>query len=197
MEVNANVVANNRKLLSIIGSNLGTQYFKAEARASWPNFEKSKIEIEQGGNVEFILNRTPRRYRLTGHDIVSTIVAQDPTGTAKVYINKDTDSEISIPIVPGAEKIGNVQDDALGKALRGDKSIFFSDAKKLAAQLNVYNNDEKTRLVALRQFIDKCITQIDSSIAENNKKADQILRELTESTPSDVPTADNTVVVLE
>lgn len=191
------VIADNRKPISMIGANLGTQYFKAQARAAWPEFEKAKMEVENGGDISFIINRSPRRYRLTGHDVVSVMVGSDAAGATKIYLNKDSEGEVSIPVVAGMEKIGVVTDDAIGKALRGDTNIIFSDPKKLAQQLNVLNNDEKTRLVVLRDQLNKFISQLDSAIAENNKKADTYCSELLSSAPSNVPGASATIVVEE
>ena len=61
IQVNPTVVANNRKPVSILGSFLGTQYYKPEARATWPDFERVKMNVEQAGNVDLIVNRTPRQ----------------------------------------------------------------------------------------------------------------------------------------
>ncbi len=185
--VNLAIVAANRKPISIIGSALGTQFFKAEARASIPEFDKKKLLVEQNNNIDFVLNRTPRRYRLTGHDILSAVVKNDATGATKVILNEDTDAAVNIPVSPGMERIGVVTEDALGKALRGDTNIIFSDAKKLATQLNTYNNDEKTRLLRIRDEINKCIAQLDSAISENNKKAEQYVQEILTSTPETLP----------
>lgn len=197
MDTNINVVvANNRKPISIMGANLGTQYFKAEARASILEFDKKKLEVEQGGNIDFILNRTPRRYRMTGHDVISVQVGTDGTGASKVYLNKgDEASEVSLPITGDLSKIGAVSDDAIGNALRGEKNIIFSDPKKLASLLNQYNQDEKTRLLNTITMLQKCVGQIDSAIAENNKKADNYMTEYQSSAPETIPAGGTTIVV--
>lgn len=197
IEIDQTVIANHRKPISIIGGTLGTQYQTAEARTAWPDFDKQKLEIENSGNVGLILNRAPRRYRMVGHDIVSVQLGKDATGANKVYINKDMDGEISIPVAPNMEKVGEVNDNALGEALRGNKDIFFANGRKLADTLNGYNNDEKRRLIGLRQNIDKMIQQIDSAIVENNKKAEIYERELVESTPSHDPTNTGVTIVVK
>lgn len=180
-KVNLTVVANNRKPLSVVGANLGTQYFKVSARASDPDYEKKKIEVEQAGNIPLILNRPVYRYRISGHDILSVMVGTDAAGATKVFLNKDMDGEVSIPVTPGIERIGNVTDDALKKCIRGDQNIIFSDPVKLAQQANVLNLDEKARLVALRDETNKLIAQIDSAVNDNNKKADTYRTELLNS----------------
>lgn len=200
--INLSVVASNRKPISIVGGTLGTQFFKAEARASIPEYEKVKMEIAQAGDIEFCLNRTPRRYRLTGHDILGVNIAQDGTGATKVVLNQGSDSEVSIPIASGMEKIGIVTEDAIGKALRGNTNMIFADAKKLANTLNQYNNDEKTRCLAMIQKLQSCVKQLDSAIAENTKKAETYCNEILNSTPVDVipgaaPSEGTTIVVKE
>lgn len=183
-----------RKPASILGSTLGTSFFKAEARASILDFEKKKLEIEQAGNVDLFITRNPRRFRMTDHDVVSVAIRQDATGAQKIVLNEELDSKVSIAVAPGMEKIGVVTDNALAKALKGDKSIIFANAKKLANELNTLNLDEKNRLIALQGIINNAIKQIDSAIAENNKKANDYYNELVSSTPED-KFDDNTVVL--
>lgn len=199
--VNSAIVSQNRKPISMIGANLGTMYFQAEARASWPNFVEDQHHVHANNDIEFILNRTPRRYRMTGHDITSVAIGIDGTGATKVFLNKDAEDEVSIPVGAGMEKIGVVSEDAIGKALRGDNSMIFSNAQKLAQQLNVYNQDEKKRLLDLRAKIDKFINQLDSAIDENTRKAENYIREITSSTPTGIPSStngsDGVVVVTE
>lgn len=196
--VNINLldVAAHRKPISIIGSTLGTQFFKAETRASILDFESKKIEVEQGGNKDLFLNRTPRRFRLTGHDIIGVNITQDATGATKVVLNQDSDDEkVSIPVTTGMEKIGIITDDALGKALRGDKNIIFSDPKKLANELNTLNEDEKNRCLAMMKVLQNAINQLDSAIAENKKKANDYYNEILHSTPKDGSISEETVIL--
>jgi len=187
--VDAVIISQNRGSISKVGSTLGTSYFKAEARASWPNFKEETIKVKNNGNIDLILNRTPVRYRLTSHDITSVILGKDATGASKVYINKDTEGEVSIPVGAGMDKIGVVTEDAVGKALHGNTNMIFANASKLAHQLNTYNEDEKTRLLALREKIDKFINQIDSAIEENKRKVEVYERELVTSTPDGIAPA--------
>ena len=187
IKVESGVIASNRKPISIVGSNLGSQYFNASAREAWPNYAEEKLNVEKGNNVELILNRSPRRYRMKGYDITSVIIAKDATGADKVFINKDQESEVSIPIAAGMEKIGFVTDDAIARALRGDKSMIFANAEKLAQQLNNYNMDEIHRLKAIIDRCNRMIQQIESSVAENNKKVNDYKRELLSSSTTIEP----------
>jgi hypothetical protein len=187
IKVESGVIASNRKPISIVGSNLGGQYFNASAREAWPNYAEEKLNVEKGNNVELILNRSPRRYRMKGYDITSVIIAKDATGADKVFINKDQESEVSIPIAAGMEKVGFVTDDAIARALRGDKSMIFANAEKLAQQLNNYNMDEIHRLKAIIDRCNRMIQQIESSVAENNKKVNDYKRELLSSSTTIEP----------
>lgn len=54
--------------------------------------------------------------------------------------------------------------------------------------LNTFNNDEKARLEALRDKIDKMINGIEQAIIENNQKVANYRRELVASTPENIPT---------
>lgn len=180
--------------LRIIGGTLGTQFFQPEARAAILDFEKRKLEVERNNNVDLILNRTPRRFRVVGHDILSVQLVNGAIGDAKVVLNKDTENEVSVPISTDGKTFSNVTEDALGKALCGDKNIIFSDGKKLVEQINTLNCDEKDRLVKLREEINKAIAQIDSAINENNKKKDEYYKQLlpnSESTETPTPVVIN------
>lgn len=172
------VTAENRPTLRTIGGTLGTKFFKAEARACILNFEERKLEVERNNNNELCLNRTPRRFLVKGHDIKGINMITDALGSPKVVLNMNTDEEVSIPMSMDGNAFKNVTEDALGKALRGDKNIIFSDALKLAEQVNLLNYDEKERLVKHAEEIRKSIQQLDSAIAENNKKVDTYLKEL-------------------
>lgn len=190
-KANLNKVAEScRSDLRIIGGTLGTQFFKPEARAAILDFEKRKIEVERNGNVDLILNRTPRRFRVVGHDILSVQLVNGVVGDAKVVLNKDTEDEVSVSLSADGKTFSNVTEDALSKALTSDgKNIIFADAKKLIEKVNVLNYDEKERLIKVREEINKSIAQIESAINENNKKEKDYYDQLTKGgSPEDAET---------
>lgn len=204
--INVNTVINNRKAISVVGGALGTQYFKASARAAWPDFDKEAAAVKAGGDADLILNRTPRRYRLRGTDVYSMQIGTDGSGSTVVFINKDSEDELVIPISADMTHAGIVTEDAVGKALRGDSSIFFQDPKKLAKTLNNYNLAEKQKLEGLRKKIDRMITALDSTIKENEQKAEKFITELTSSNSDSIPSEaemkaapaqENTHIVIE
>ena len=194
-QVNAAVISKHRKALSILGSTLGAKFFQAETRTCWPNFEEDNINVKNN-KAEIILTRDPKRYRLTGHDILGVTTGIDATGSSKVFLNEGMKDEVSIPIGSNMEHIGVVVNDAVSKALHGDQSIIFSDAEKLCAVLNTFNNDEKTRLENLRERIDKMINMIEQSINENNQKVADYRRELVAYAPDNIPAAGKGGVIL-
>lgn len=193
--VNAMIISKHRKALSMLGSTLGAKFFQAETRTCWPNFEEDNLTARTN-KTEIIINRDPKRYRLTGHDIIGVTTGVDGVGASKVFLNEGQKDEVSIPIGTNMEHIGAVVNDAVSKALHGDQSIIFSDAEKLCSILNTYNHDEKKRLEALREKIDKMINAIDQTINENNQKVADYRRELVTSAPQISATPGNGGVIL-
>lgn len=200
IEVNMQVVANNRKPISTIGSTLGGKIFKPSVREAWPNFDNEKKDVETNDNIELILNRSPRRYRMKDIDILSVSIHKDATGTSKIFFNENTDNEFTIPVERGMERFGIVNDNAIADALRGDASKIFADPRKLTNVLNTFNRDEKTRLMNLKSKIERMIQQVDATISENEQKSANYERELRESTPVNDPatsTATGTTIIVE
>lgn len=182
-QVNMQVLAANRKPISIIGSTLGTAFFQTETRTCDSDFEKKKLMAEQNGNIDIVLNRAPRRFRMTDHDIISVKYGTDAVGSPKVILNEGLSCEVSMPITADLSSVGIVTSDALKKALSGDKSIIFSNAKKLANQINQLNRDELARVDAAITDLQKARQSILTAIQDNDKKANKYEQELLESTP--------------
>ena len=51
-----------------------------------------------------------------------------------------------MPISPDLSKVGQVTEDAVAKALRGDQSIIFSNVEMLVKQCNTANQAEINRI---------------------------------------------------
>lgn len=181
--VKASVVANNRKSLSIVGQNFGCQYYRPEARQNAVNFDEKKRKIEQDGNVELTTNRATKRYLVKGYDVVSIQLGNDITGSPVVFINKDDQaSEVAMPISPDLSKVGQVTEDSVSKALRGEKNIIFSDVEKLVKQCNAANQAEISRIEELKANLDKELQSLQNAIAGNIKKLDDYNHEMNAST---------------
>ena len=179
-KVNPRVIASNRCNLSTIGKQFGCQYYRPEARQNTLNFEELKRDIEMNGNKDLILNRSIQRFRVLGYDVQSLQICEDISGAPVVIINKDLPSSVIMPISPDLSSVGKVTDDAIGKALRGDNSIIFSDVKALVSAANVANNSELTRIDNLIEDLKKDKQAILAAIDENNKKVEAYVREFGE-----------------
>lgn len=176
--VNLNIaIANNRRPLSIVGSTLGAQYATPEAVICLPDYDKKIAEAKTSGDLTLCLNRPPRKLRSRTEDILSAEVTTDLDGTVIVIINKDRESELRIPVSADMTKAGIVTDDAVRKALKGEKNIFFNDVKKLASLLNNLNQNEISRINAVIEDLQLAKKRIESAIAENTKKAEQYEQE--------------------
>lgn len=179
-KVNPQVIASNRCNLSTIGKQFGCQYYRPEARQNTLNFEGLKRDIEMNGNKDLILNRSIQRFRVLGYDVQSIQIGEDISGAPVVIINKDLPSSVVMPISPDLSFVGKVTDDAIGKALRGDNSIIFSDVKALVSAANIANNSELTRIDNLIEDLKKDKQAILAAIDENNKKVEAYVREFGE-----------------
>ena len=191
MEININTtVSNNRTPLSVIGSNLGKQFFQVNVRDSWPNFDQEKSKIQMENNQKLILNRSPRRYLLKATDIVGICIGKDISGDAVLRINPhdDGDADVTLPITNDMVSYGIVTQEAVKEALKGTSTKVFSDPKKLCSFLNELNNKELTYLRELKEALNKMEQGIISTIADNNKKSADYIQQI--SVP--VPTTEGT-----
>lgn len=180
VNIDAVIEMNRPELNAFGGASFGSKYFKTEARAAILNFDEAKHNVEANGNIDFIINRSPRRIKVKDFNIRSISLGNDAEGASQLVINKDEDGEVRIPYGMHNNKpaFSKVTDDALGKALRGDNSIIFSDAQKLCEQVNALNLAEKARLTKLIEDIKKWIQGIDGVIVENKKKAEEYYKQL-------------------
>lgn len=177
----ANLMAAKRPELNAFGgASFGSKFFKTEPRLSILNFDEMKHNIESNGSVDFMLNRSPRRIKVKDYDIASIALDTNAEGATQLVLNENKDGEVRIPFGFQNDQpvFTKVTDDALGKALRGDNGIIFSDAKKLVEQVNAINLAEKQRLTKLIEDIKKYIQGIDSAINENTQKANDYLKQL-------------------
>jgi hypothetical protein len=165
LKVNATVVANNRKPLSNIGKGFGGQYFRIEQVDTNPCHAAEVLNSEANNNLDLVLNRSPRRFKVSGTDIVAVEVGENAEGASVVYINrgrkkvvgnKEFSQEAVIPITCDMSVYSNSSDDAvLGVALKGDKSKIFADPDQLVEKMNTLNDNEITRIDRLIEALQK------------------------------------------
>lgn len=175
-EININsTIAQHRPEFSAIGSTLGAQYSRPEAKTCLPDYEKKIQTARENGNVDLVMNRVPRKFRIITHDVRSAEISQDLDGTVVVIINKGIEgSELRIPVNDEMTKAGIVTDEAIAKALKGeDTNVHFIDVEKLCKHINILNQNELSHLDVIIKDATDAKKRIESAIAENVKKAEQ------------------------
>ena len=171
-------ISDNRQAIGQIGAQLGANFYKPEGTEVWAGgrdgFEKDRDAIAKGDITGFILNRSPRKFRLKSYRITGTKIAKDPiTGDVVILINPDDKGnyDLSLPVTNDMIRTGDVSQEAVARALKGDEDAFFLNADQLAKILNRTNDAEVRSLTRLRESIDKMIQNIKSAIADNTQKA--------------------------
>lgn len=197
-EININVaVANNRQPISLVGSHLGGKINKVQVADCWPEFTKAQNDAKASGDL--CLSRTPYRFKIYSEDIMNMSIEGGFAGPV-IAVNKKPDgtSTVSIPISNGMAQFDNVDTTAVTAAIKGDSSKVFADISKLAAALNANNAIEVKRIEQLINKLEKMKTQIQSTIADNERKAKEYEDQVARSTVSDIkstPVDGSTVIV--
>lgn len=180
-----NALSGNRNPISIMGANLGKQFFTTEVRDCWPNFEKEKNTIQMNDEKTLITNRSPRRYRINAKDIVGIIIDTDINNNPVIKINphKDGLADAVIPISSEMKEYGVVSEDTVKEALKvgenGQSNHAFKDPKKLIQFLNALNQGELDCIKALREKLCKMEQSITSAINDNQKKVNDYMDQIT------------------
>jgi len=161
LKVNATVVASHRRALSNVGKTFGGQYFRANQEDTNPRHAQDVIDSENNNNLDLVLNRSPRRFKQVGTDIVAVEIGEDAQGASMVYINRGRKKQVGdkvfsqeaiIPVSDDMRVDSDASDDAiLAEALKGDKSKIFADPEMLTEKLNILNDNEIARLDKLIQ----------------------------------------------
>ena len=141
------VISNNRTPLSMFaGSVYAQDLFKPQTRVYDPDYQQKIDEVRNSGNKDLILNRSPRRFSIYGVTISKIEMGKNINDEVVIILNKGLDDEIEIPYTCDKE-FGKTNDDIIKDALKNpDKSIVFSDPKKLAASINKLNLGEMQRI---------------------------------------------------
>jgi hypothetical protein len=176
------VVTNNVQLISKIGSNLGTQFFKVDVRAAWQGreegFERDKKAIETGEKKGFILNRSPKRLLAKNFLIAGTVLVKDPMNDDEIGIainpHEDGTNDLFLPINESTlRSMGKTTAEAVAECVRGEKDHFFLDAKTLAKILNDAMRREISYLEEHILVCQKMLGTLKNDIADNENKAKQ------------------------
>ena len=161
LKVNATVVAANRRALNNVGKSFGGQFFRASKEDTNPRQDEDVINSEHNNNLDLVLNRSPRRYKIVGTDIVAVEVGENAEGASMVYINRGRKKQVGdkvfsqeaiIPITGDMRIDADASDETvLGLALDGDRTKIFADPDTVVEKLNSYNDNEIIRLDKLIQ----------------------------------------------
>lgn len=156
LKVNATVVAANRRALNNVGKSFGGQFFRANQEDTNPRQAEDVINSENNNNLDLVLNRSPRRFKIVGTDIVAVEVGEDAQGASMVYINRGRKKQVGdkifsqeaiLPVTGDMRLDSDASDDSvLAEALKGDKSKIFADPDQLVEKLNTLNDNEVVRL---------------------------------------------------
>jgi hypothetical protein len=177
------IVTNNVQLISKIGSNLGTQFFKVEVRLAWQGaqegFERDKKAIENGEKKGFILNRSPKRLLAKNFLIAGTVLVKDPMNDDEVGIainpHEDGTCDLFLPITESTLRtMGKTTADAVAEAIKGEKDHFFLDGKTLVKILNDAMRREIQYLEEHIQVCQKMVVTLKGDISNNENKAKQV-----------------------
>lgn len=202
LKVNPVVVANNRQPLSNIGKGFGGQYFRVEQVDTNLAHANEVIASEANNGLDLVLNRSPRRFKVNGTDIVAVEVGENAEGASVVYINrgrkkvvgnKEFPQEAVIPITTDMSVYSNSSDDAiLGVALKGDKTKIFADPDSLVEKMNTLNDNEIARIDKLIESLQKQRKLIIDTKNSNIDKARRYRQERTNTAAASVTmTVDN------
>lgn len=202
------VVTNNVQLISKIGSNLGTQFFKVEVRMAWQGgqkgFEADKLAIEKGEKKGFILNRSPKRLLAKNFLIAGTVLVKDPMNDDEIGIainpHEDGTCDLFLPITENTlRSMGKTTAEAIAEAIKGEKDHFFLDAKTL---VKILNDAMRREIMYLEEHIQACqkmVVTLKGDIVDNENKARRVEENWINSalkTSVDMPGGTGTVVTV-
>lgn len=195
LEVNAAVVASHRRALSNIGKTFGGQFWRASQEDTNIRQAQDVLESESNNNLDLVLNRSPRRFKANGTDIVAVEIGEDAQGASMVFINRGRkkvvgDKEFSQEAIIPVSSEMRIDADAsseviLRQALEGDRTKLFADPNSIVEKLNTLNDNEITRIDALIGRLKKWREMIVNTKNSNIEKARRYTQERT-ATPVDL-----------
>lgn len=201
LKVNATVVASHRRALSNVGKTFGEQFFRVSQEDTNPRQAQDIVDSENNNNLDLVLNRSPRRFKQSGTDIVAVEIGEDAQGASMVYINRGRKKQVGdkvfsqeaiLPVSNDMRVDSDASDDTvLAEALKGDKSKIFADPEMLTEKMNILNDNEIARVDKLIQKLQAWRKMI---IDTKNSNIDKARRYRAERTANP---ADTVVVQVE
>lgn len=181
LTVDQDAVAKNRKRILNLGL-LGGKYFTIGASEVYPKFDDVKRENEMNASLDFMPNRTPRRFQVRDYDVYAQALSTSPDGTTKVVFNPGSAEEAKATVIDGNANFGTTSDEAIAQALSGKKTIFVNGVK-LVEKANEYNQAEVDRLNVFIKQLQQMRDSLISTIRDNEKRANAYEKEILDSTP--------------
>ena len=195
LEVNAAVVASHRQVLANIGKSFGGQFWRASQEDTNLTQARDVLDSESNNNLDLVLNRSPRRFKANGTDIVAVEIGTDAQGASMVYLNRgrkkvigntEFSQEAIIPVSSDMRIDADASSDGvLKQALDGDRTKLFADPNTIVEKLNTLNDNEIARIDALMDRLKKWREMIVNTKNSNIEKARKYIQERTAS-PVDV-----------
>lgn len=196
-KVSKPTIENNRKVFMLAGGLLGTSIYKVEARSCDAGWENKNLKFKTEKTGDLFLNREIKRCVMKDFDIVK-VEADETSGDGYVSPNAklilDDESTILIPIAGDLSSIGKVEEDAMLKALRGDKNIFFNNAKNTCEECKARNDANIRYVEALMEELKGIKQSLITANVNNEKLVKKYEEELTKSAAL-VPNPDETMHV--
>lgn len=194
LKVKAEVIKNHRGQLSNIGAALGGKFWRVGKVALNQKYGEVISNVRNEGNRDLCLNRGINRYKIEGFDIFSVTVKEGGDGTPAVFINegaKDADGHslsVSCPIgAAGTTVFVSPDEDTIGKALvEKSANTIFADPTSIVNHINTYNENELRRIDGLITMLQTAKNSIQQTIENNNKRAQEYMKELNSDESSHV-----------
>lgn len=192
LEVNAAVVASHRQVLANIGKSFGGQFWRASQEDTNLTQARDVLDSESNNNLDLVLNRSPRRFKAAGTDIVAVEIGTDAQGASMVYLNrgrkitlpngKEISQEAIIPVSSDMRIDADATSDAvLKQALDGDRTKLFADPNTIVEKINILNDNEIARIDALMTRLKSWREAIVNTKNSNIQKARKYMQEKTSS----------------
>ena len=127
-------------------------------------------------------NRSPRRFIVRDHDVLSQAIETSADGTTKVVFNPGSANEAKASLVAGNIGFGVATEEAIKDALTGQNRIF-ANGSAIAKKINEYNQSELERVNVLIKQLQSQRDAILSTIKANTDKVNKYEQEIIASTP--------------
>lgn len=191
-QINVEVVRDSRDIMGKFGALYGKQIFTVT---------KEQCDLKYGSRLQeatdkglLMPNRPIHRYKILAIDIVKLALAVDASGAPVVIINEGlTDQtgknsiEIRCPLTD--PKLANeVTVQSVADALNKNQvaPVYFSNAKRLVAEVNALNQGELTKVANFIEDIKAQKAIIEKTITSNHNNVDEYYRELDKKSSTDL-----------